>query len=209
MIGESPADQPAPNFAVLLKQLRAEARLTQEELAHAVGLSPRSISDLERGISRTARKDTALLLADALAIGGSARTKFVEAARGRAEACEVLAARDALSARLPTVAIRCYPRTAHLPLPYGVEVGNFIDAITAANVSNRTTITGIWLISLTTEPDTEARRGPGAATIAVPDSVGGTVWRNAPALTTVRSDPEAVVGRRVRCRHAHSRRGTR
>jgi transcriptional regulator with XRE-family HTH domain len=209
MIGESPADQPAPNFALLLKQLRAEARLTQEELAHAAGLSPRSISDLERGISRTARKDTALLLANALAIEGSARAKFVEAARGKADACEVLAARDALPARLPTVAIRCYPRTADLPLPYDVEVGNFIDAITAANVSNRTTITGIWLISLAAQPDTEARRGPGAQTIAVRDSVGGTVWRNAPALTTVRSDPEAAFGRRGRCRHAHSRRGTR
>ena len=35
-------------------------RLTQEELAEAAGLSPRSVSDLERGIDRTARKDTAV-----------------------------------------------------------------------------------------------------------------------------------------------------
>jgi transcriptional regulator with XRE-family HTH domain len=46
-------------FAGVLRQLRVEARLTQEELAEAAGLSPRSVSDLERGINRTARKDTA------------------------------------------------------------------------------------------------------------------------------------------------------
>jgi DNA-binding XRE family transcriptional regulator len=48
-------------LAGLLRQLRGEARLTQEELAQAAGLSPRSVSDLERGINRTARKDTAPL----------------------------------------------------------------------------------------------------------------------------------------------------
>ncbi len=210
MIGESPADQPVPTFAVLLKQLRAEARLTQEELAHAAGLSPRSISDLERGISRTARKDTALLLADALAIEGSARTKFVAAARGRAEACEVLAARDAVLAKVPTVAIRCYPRTTHAPLPDDIEIGRFIDAITAASGSNLGTIRGIWLISLTPQSGAEAASTePAAQATAVRDSVGGTVWRNAPPLATVRSDPAGTFIRPGRCRHSPSRRGTR
>jgi transcriptional regulator with XRE-family HTH domain len=46
------AEQPAMGFAGLLRQLRAEARLTQEELAEAAGLSPRSVSNLERGINR-------------------------------------------------------------------------------------------------------------------------------------------------------------
>jgi transcriptional regulator with XRE-family HTH domain len=45
-------EQPALNFGgLLLRQLRAEARLTQEELAEAASLSPRSVSDLERGMS--------------------------------------------------------------------------------------------------------------------------------------------------------------
>ncbi|HEY3981748.1 MAG TPA: helix-turn-helix transcriptional regulator [Streptosporangiaceae bacterium] len=35
--------------------LRGDARLTQEELAEAAALSPRSVSDLERGVNRTAR----------------------------------------------------------------------------------------------------------------------------------------------------------
>ena len=83
------AEQPALGFAGLLRQLRAEARLTQEELAEAAGLSPRSVSDLERGINRTARKDTALLLAGALGLAEPARSLFVAAARGKAPAAEV------------------------------------------------------------------------------------------------------------------------
>jgi len=81
------------SFAGLLRQLRAEARLTQEELAEAAGLSPRGISDLERGVNRTARKDTALLLADVFGLAGAQRRLFVLAARGRVPAAEVLAAR--------------------------------------------------------------------------------------------------------------------
>jgi predicted ATPase/DNA-binding CsgD family transcriptional regulator/transcriptional regulator with XRE-family HTH domain len=86
------AEQPALRFAGLLRQLRAEAQLTQEELAEAAGLSPRSVSDLERSINRTARKDTALLLAGALGLAEPVRALFVAAARGRVPAAEVLAA---------------------------------------------------------------------------------------------------------------------
>jgi transcriptional regulator with XRE-family HTH domain len=88
------AERPALGFAGLLRQLRAEARLTQEQLAEAASLSPRSVSDLERGVSRTARKDTAELLADALGLAEPVRGLFVAAALGRGEAEDVLAARD-------------------------------------------------------------------------------------------------------------------
>ena len=71
-------------FGAMLRQLRVQAGLTQEELAEAARLSPRSVSDLERGIHLTARKDTARLLADALGLTGPARTAFEAAARGRA-----------------------------------------------------------------------------------------------------------------------------
>ena len=76
-------EQSVLEFAGVLRQLRAEARLTQEELAEAAGLSPRSVSDLERGVNRTARKDTAELLAGALGLAGTVRAAFVAAARGR------------------------------------------------------------------------------------------------------------------------------
>jgi len=87
-------EEPALTFAGLLRQLRTEARLTQEELAEAAGLSPRSVSDLERGINRTARKETAVLLADTLGLPGTVAELFVAAARGRGSAQDVVAARQ-------------------------------------------------------------------------------------------------------------------
>jgi transcriptional regulator with XRE-family HTH domain/tetratricopeptide (TPR) repeat protein len=71
------------SFGSRLRQLRADAGLTQEELAHAAGVSVRSVSDLERGVNLTARKETARLLADALGLSGPARAAFEVAARGR------------------------------------------------------------------------------------------------------------------------------
>ncbi len=85
-------EQAELGFGELLRQLRTEAGLTQEELAEAAQVSQRAVSDLERGINRTARKDTALLLAGALHLDGQARELFVSAARGRVPAAEVLAA---------------------------------------------------------------------------------------------------------------------
>jgi tetratricopeptide (TPR) repeat protein/transcriptional regulator with XRE-family HTH domain len=90
-------------FGQVLRQLRVEAGLTQEELADAAGLSPRSVSDLERGIHPTARKDTARLLADALGLTGPVRAAFEAAARGRAPA-------DAVPAGGVAAATRTLPR---------------------------------------------------------------------------------------------------
>jgi transcriptional regulator with XRE-family HTH domain len=103
--------EPELSFAGLLRQLRAESRLTQEELAEAAGLSPRSVSDLERGINRTARKDSAVLLAGALGLTGQVQVAFVAAARGRAPVAEVLAAQRAGAAGASTAAAtRTLPR---------------------------------------------------------------------------------------------------
>ena len=78
--------EPPATFASLLKRLRTDAGLTQEQLAEVAGLSPRAVSDLERGINLTARKQTARLLADALGLAGAVRARFEVAARGRASA---------------------------------------------------------------------------------------------------------------------------
>jgi tetratricopeptide (TPR) repeat protein/transcriptional regulator with XRE-family HTH domain len=93
------ADRGPVTFGGLLRRLRTEAGLTQEELAEAAGVSPRSVSDLERGINLTARKDTARLLADALQLTGPARTEFEAAARGRAAQGEAGAGRAAAATR--------------------------------------------------------------------------------------------------------------
>jgi tetratricopeptide (TPR) repeat protein/transcriptional regulator with XRE-family HTH domain len=79
-------------FGGLLRRLRADAGLTQDELAEAARVSQRAVSDLERGINRTARKDTAVLLAGALGLDGPARDLFVAAARGRGPAEDVVSA---------------------------------------------------------------------------------------------------------------------
>ena len=78
-------DAPRPTLADLLRRLRQAARLTQEELAEAAGISVRSVSDLERGINRTARKETARLLSGALGLSGSAKELFEAVARGLPE----------------------------------------------------------------------------------------------------------------------------
>jgi tetratricopeptide (TPR) repeat protein/transcriptional regulator with XRE-family HTH domain len=76
------ADKHLVSFGKLLRRLRLEAGLTQEELARAASLSTRAISDLEREVNQTARTDTSRLLADALNLTGATRTGFMTAARG-------------------------------------------------------------------------------------------------------------------------------
>ena len=88
------AEQGELGFGGLLRRLRDDAGLTQDELAEAAQVSQRTISDLERGVNRTARKDTAVLLAEVLDLAEPVRALFVAAARGRAPAAGVLAARQ-------------------------------------------------------------------------------------------------------------------
>ena len=76
--------EPPAGFGSLLRRLRREARLTQEELAEASALSVRAVAYLERGVVTTPQKETVRLLADALRLVGPVRTGFEAAARGRA-----------------------------------------------------------------------------------------------------------------------------
>ena len=85
-------EQGGLGFGGLLRRLRNDAGLTQEELAAAAQVSQRAVSDLERGINHTARRDTALLLAEALNVAEPVRPLFVAAARGQTPAAGVLVA---------------------------------------------------------------------------------------------------------------------
>jgi tetratricopeptide (TPR) repeat protein/transcriptional regulator with XRE-family HTH domain len=76
------ADSPG-KLAGVLRELRTRARLTQQELADAAGLSLRTVSDLERGVATTPQKETVRLLADALHLLGPERAQFETAGRGR------------------------------------------------------------------------------------------------------------------------------
>ena len=75
--------EPPVAFASLLRKLLRKARLTQEELAGAAGVSVRAVSNLERGAVITPQKDTVRLLADALGLIGPVRAEFETAARDR------------------------------------------------------------------------------------------------------------------------------
>lgn len=74
---------PSLTFGALLKRHRIAAGLTQEELAAQAGLSPRGISDLERGERRAPRKETVQLIADALNLSPAERATLETAARQR------------------------------------------------------------------------------------------------------------------------------
>lgn len=68
-------------IATLVRRYRVAAGLSQEALAERAGLSVRGLSDLERGLSRTARLHTLVRLADALGLTGEARAELLTASR--------------------------------------------------------------------------------------------------------------------------------
>jgi len=123
--------EPGLGFGGLLRQLRDEAGLTQEELAEAAGVSRRAVSDLERGINRTAHKDTAALLAGALGLDGRAGELFVAAARGRAPAADVLAAGRAMAAGAFAASIRGLPRDLAAFTGRQAELAQLMGTLTA------------------------------------------------------------------------------
>ena len=69
------------SLGTLLRRYRRAARLTQEELAAKAGVSARTISDLERGLTRRSHADTLALLADALRLTSDERAEFAAATR--------------------------------------------------------------------------------------------------------------------------------
>ena len=68
-------------FGAVLRRFRLAAGLTHETLAERAGLGARTISDLERGVSRAHRFDTLALLVDALGLSPEQRAVLEAAAR--------------------------------------------------------------------------------------------------------------------------------
>jgi predicted ATPase len=69
------------HFGAVLKRFRLAAGLTHEALAERASLGARTISDLERGVSRAPRADTLALLVEALGLSPEQRTVLEAAAR--------------------------------------------------------------------------------------------------------------------------------
>src|SRR5437763_4519262 len=88
-------------FGTLLRRHRLALGLTQEELAERAGLSPRVISEIERGGPHTPRKDTVALLAGALALSPEESDTFAAAARPSRSGTEARAPAAPPAARTP------------------------------------------------------------------------------------------------------------
>ena len=76
-------DDARDRLGPVLKQLRAAAGLTQEELAERSGISSRTVSDVERGLRNSVYPDTARRLAAALGLQDEVKTRFEAVAHGR------------------------------------------------------------------------------------------------------------------------------
>ena len=70
------ASTQSQSFGALLRRLRTESDLIQEELAERAHLSARAISDLERGVKTKPRPYTVSQLAEALDLDPSKRAQF-------------------------------------------------------------------------------------------------------------------------------------
>ena len=110
-------------FGALLRQFRAAANITQEELAERSGLSLAAIAALEQRIRRSPRPSTVEWLAEALKLDARQKEAFVAAARGRSiygaahsgatsDAQSQLADAESLLASMPTDVL---PARALLP----------------------------------------------------------------------------------------------
>src|SRR5215207_7323536 len=96
-------------FGLVLKRFRLAAGLTHEALAERASLGARTISDLERGVSRVPRADTLALLVEALDLSPEQRALLRAAARPHLDVTPSAVS----SVRSPN----------HLPLPLTSFVG--------------------------------------------------------------------------------------
>jgi predicted ATPase/transcriptional regulator with XRE-family HTH domain len=110
-------------FGLVLKQFRLAAGLTHEALAERASLGARTISDLERGVSRAPRPDTLALLIGALDLPPEQRALLREAARPHLN----LTPGTASPIRSPN----------HLPLPLTSFVGREQEARTVHDLLGR------------------------------------------------------------------------
>jgi tetratricopeptide (TPR) repeat protein/transcriptional regulator with XRE-family HTH domain len=88
-------------FGEVVRRRRAEAGLTQEQLAEQAGLSVRAISDIERGLVSRPRRSSVAMLAGVLGPGGLGGGLPVPAAGGRAARAARAARAELATPRVP------------------------------------------------------------------------------------------------------------
>jgi len=108
-------------FADLLRQFRAAANITQEELAERSGLSLPAIAALEQGVRRSPRPSTVDWLAEALKLDALQKNALVAAARGRStpDSAHSNAPPDGIDAGTLLASMPTSVLPPHAPLPTG------------------------------------------------------------------------------------------
>ncbi len=107
----------SPDFADLLRRYRRRSKLTQEELAERAGLSPASVSLLERGVTQAPQRATVNMLSTALALSADEAVAFLESARSSRRADD--GEGDEGPPEMPTAP----PLDGHLPIPLTSLIG--------------------------------------------------------------------------------------
>jgi predicted ATPase/DNA-binding XRE family transcriptional regulator len=102
----------------LLRRYRAEAHVSQEELAERAGVSARAIGDIETGISFWPRAITISLIAEALQLDATAREtlRLASSRRGLASSTELPAAPPLVGREAEMAAVLALVRDEHAQL---------------------------------------------------------------------------------------------
>lgn len=149
------------DFAALVRRYRRARGWTQDELAEHAGISSRTVSDIERGISRFPHRDTVALLARAFALSERDTELFLAAAsegpedgHGGSSSSDLptpstsLIGRDDEIARCVRTLTQASPRVRLLTLTGPAGVGKTRLAVALAHALASHYPDGIWFIDL-------------------------------------------------------------
>jgi predicted ATPase/DNA-binding XRE family transcriptional regulator len=172
------------DFADALRHFRAQAGLTQEELAAAAQVGVNTVADLEQRRHRRTQKLTAERLADALGMPAPMRDAFIAAARGRASAAGLPAAPTPVS-NLPAQLTTFIGRERELAEIRSLVRSRRLVTLTGAGGCGKTRLSlrlaadllaesgdGAWLVELAAVCDQEAVAPAIAAVLGIAGQPG-------------------------------------
>lgn len=159
-------------FGGLLRSMRERAGLTQDDLAARALVSPRTVSDLERGISRAPRRDTAALMAHTLGLTGSDLGDFDAAVASAAEFVRLRSGRTAVDEGpgvVPTPATALVGRGEELAMLYAALADGAVRTIVGTAGVGKTRLAVEFARTLRPEAAPRVLFAPLASTRTVAD----------------------------------------
>jgi len=179
--------RPRQAFGDLLRRFRADAGLTQDELALKTQISVRALSDLERGVRRSPYPTTIRRLADALGLSEQAkaelRTALGETDQPTPVEMSDVAWRDNLPAEVSSFVGRkadleqlqlVLPTTRLLTLVGPGGVGKTRLALRLAAAQIQQYADGVWYVGLDVDADPVGVAKTVAVSLGVPNAAGAT-----------------------------------